>query len=70
MIRSLLLALYNPAHWLRPRTLSNYKSVVRSSESNFAYAESEGGGGGGNERVYIIIALIYKFSIVMQFSEA
>ena len=70
MIRSLLLALYNPAHWLRPRTLSNYKSVVRSSESNFAYAESEGGGGRGNERVYIIIALIYKFSIVMQFSEA
>ena len=30
----------------------------------------KGGGGRGNERVYIIIALIYKFSIVMQFSEA
>ena len=30
----------------------------------------KGGGGGGNERVHIIIALIYKFSIVMQFSEA
>ena len=35
---------------------------------NFAYAETEGGR--GNERVHIIIALIYKFSIVMQFSEA
>lgn len=35
---------------------------------NFAYAETEAGR--GNERVHIIIALIYKFSIVMQFSEA
>ena len=30
----------------------------------------KGWGGIGNERVHIIIALIYKFSIVMQFSEA
>lgn len=30
----------------------------------------KGEGGRGNERVHIIIALIYKFSIAMQFSEA